>query len=348
MPVITLPDGSHRQFDQPITVMELAAAIGPGLAKATLAGEVDGVLRDASFRIEADARVRIITGKDEAGLEIIRHSTAHLLAQAVKRLYPQAQVTIGPVIEDGFYYDFSYPPGFTPEDLDRIATEMRRIAKDNLPVSREVMSRGEAVQYFSQMGEDYKAQIIAAIPEDQEISLYRQGEFIDLCRGPHAPETGRLGEFKLMRLAGAYWRGDSKNEMLQRIYGTAWANKKDLEAHLFRLEEAEKRDHRRLGKQLALFHFQEEAPGMVFWHDHGWRIYTVIQSYLRGLLRENGYKEVNTPQVVDISLWQKSGHCRQVHPEHVRNRVRKPHVCGQAHELPVPCADIQPGPGQLP
>jgi threonyl-tRNA synthetase len=308
MPVITLPDGSNRQFDQPITVMELAAAIGPGLAKATLAGEVDGVLRDASFRIEADARARIITGKDDAGLEIIRHSTAHLLAQAVKRLYPKAQVTIGPVIEDGFYYDFSYPSGFTPEDLDRIAAEMRRIAKDNLPISREVMSRGEAVQYFSQMGEDYKAQIIAAIPEDQEISLYRQGEFIDLCRGPHAPETGRLGEFKLMRLAGAYWRGDSKNEMLQRIYGTAWANKKDLEDHLYRLEEAEKRDHRRLGKQLALFHFQEEAPGMVFWHDHGWRIYTVIQSYLRGLLRENGYMEVNTPQVVDISLWQKSGH----------------------------------------
>ena len=308
MPVITLPDGSQRQFERATTVMELAAAIGPGLAKATLAGEVDGVIRDAGFSIDADASVRIITAKDAAGLEIIRHSTAHLLAQAVKRLYPQAQVTIGPVIEDGFYYDFSYPPGFTPEDLDRIAAEMRRIAKDNLPVSREIMSRGEAVQYFSQLGEAYKAQIIAAIPEGQEISLYRQGEFIDLCRGPHAPETGRLGEFKLMRLAGAYWRGDSKNEMLQRIYGTAWATRKDLEAHLHRLEEAEKRDHRRLGKQLGLFHFQEEAPGMVFWHDHGWRIYTVIQSYMRGLLQENGYKEVNTPQVVDISLWQKSGH----------------------------------------
>jgi len=308
MPVITLPDGSQRQFERATTVMELAAAIGPGLAKATLAGEVDGVLRDASFSIATDASVRIVTAKDAAGLEIIRHSTAHLLAQAVKRLYPNAQVTIGPVIEDGFYYDFSYAPGFTPEDLDRIAAEMRRIAKDNLPVSREVMSRGEAVQYFSQLGEAYKAQIIAAIPEGQEISLYRQGEFIDLCRGPHAPETGRLGEFKLMRLAGAYWRGDSKNEMLQRIYGTAWATRKDLEAHLHRLEEAEKRDHRRLGKQLGLFHFQEEAPGMVFWHDHGWRIYTVIQSYMRGLLQENGYKEVNTPQVVDISLWQKSGH----------------------------------------
>jgi len=308
MPVITLPDGSQRQFDRATTLMELAAAIGPGLAKATLAGEVNGVVRDASFSIDADASVRILTAKDAAGLEIIRHSTAHLLAQAVKRLYPTAQVTIGPVIEDGFYYDFSYPPGFTPEDLDRIAAEMRRIAKDNLPVSREVMSRGEAVQYFSQLGEAYKAQIIEAIPDGQEISLYRQGEFVDLCRGPHAPETGRLGEFKLMRLAGAYWRGDSKNEMLQRIYGTAWATRKDLEDHLHRLEEAEKRDHRRLGKQLGLFHFQEEAPGMVFWHDHGWRIYTVIQSYMRGLLRENGYKEVNTPQVVDIALWQKSGH----------------------------------------
>ncbi len=311
MPVITLPDGSQRKFDSATSVMEVAAAIGPGLAKATLAGEVNGVLRDASFCIDADATVRIITGTDTAGLEIIRHSTAHLLAQAVKRLYPQAQVTIGPVIEDGFYYDFSYPPGFTPEDLDHIANEMRRIVRDNLPVSREVMSRGEAVQYFSQLGEAYKAEIIEAIPGDQEISLYRQGEFIDLCRGPHAPETGRLGEFRLMRLAGAYWRGDSKNEMLQRIYGTAWATKRDLEAYLFRLEEAEKRDHRRLGKQLGLFHFQEEAPGMVFWHDHGWRIYTVIQSYMRGLLRENGYKEVNTPQVVDISLWQKSGHAEK-------------------------------------
>jgi threonyl-tRNA synthetase len=308
MPVITLPDGSQRQFDRPITVMEIAFAIGPGLAKATLAGEVNGILRDASFSIDGDATVRIITGKDAAGLDIIRHSTAHLLAQSVKRLYPTAQVTIGPVIEDGFYYDFSYPPGFTPEDLDRIAAEMRRIVKDNLPISREVMGRGEAVQYFSQIGEAYKAEIIGAIPDGQEISLYRQGEFVDLCRGPHAPETGRLGEFKLMRLAGAYWRGDSKNEMLQRIYGTAWATKKELEAHLYRLEEAEKRDHRRLGRQLQLFHFQEEAPGMVFWHDHGWRIYTAIQSYMRGMLREHGYKEVNTPQVVDISLWQKSGH----------------------------------------
>ncbi len=311
MPIITLPDGSQRSFDQPVSVLDVATNIGPGLAKATLAGEVDGKLRDARHVMDADASLRIITGKDTEGLEIIRHSTAHLLAQAVKRLYPEAQVTIGPVIENGFYYDFSYPPGFHEEDLDRIAVEMRRIAKDALPVSREIMGRGEAIQFFRQEGEEYKAKIIEDIPGDQEISLYRQGDFIDLCRGPHVPDTGRLGEFKLMRLAGAYWRGDSKNEMLQRIYGTAWANKKDLEDHLHRLEEAEKRDHRRLGKQLGLFHFQEEAPGMVFWHDHGWRIYTQIQAYMRGKLRSHGYKEVNTPEVVDISLWQKSGHAEK-------------------------------------
>jgi len=308
MPVITLPDGSQRSFDKDVTVMDVAADIGPGLAKATLAGEVDGVLRDASHAISADATLRIITNKDEEGLDIIRHSTAHLLAQAVKRLYPEAQVTIGPVIEDGFYYDFSYLPGFHPDDLDRIAAEMRRISADALPVTREVMSRGEAVQFFRQEGEEYKAKIIEDIPGDQEISLYRQGEFIDLCRGPHVPDTGRLGEFKLTRLAGAYWRGDSNNEMLQRIYGTAWANKKDLKNYLHRLEEAEKRDHRKLGRQLNLFHFQEEAPGMVFWHDSGWRIYTEIQSYMRETLRGHGYQEVNTPEVVDISLWQKSGH----------------------------------------
>ncbi len=311
MPIITLPDGSQRSFDQAVSVLDVAADIGPGLAKATLAGEVDGQLRDARHLIESDASLRIITAKDSEGLEIIRHSTAHLLAQAVKRLYPQAQVTIGPVIADGFYYDFSYPAGFSPEDLDRIAAEMRRIAKDALPVSRELMGRDEAIQFFRQQGEEYKAKIIEDIPADQQISLYRQGDFIDLCRGPHVPDTGRLGEFKLMRLAGAYWRGDSNNEMLQRIYGTAWANKKDLEEHLHRLEEAEKRDHRRLGKQLGLFHFQEEAPGMVFWHDHGWRIYTQIQSYMRGKLRTAGYQEVNTPEVVDISLWQKSGHAEK-------------------------------------
>jgi threonyl-tRNA synthetase len=308
MPAITLPDGSQRQFDQPVTVMDVAADIGPGLAKATLAGEVDGVLRDASHLIEADAELRIITGRDPEGLEIIRHSTAHLMAMAVERLYPESQCTIGPVIEDGFFYDFSHPPGFTPEDLDRIAEEMRRIAKDAVPVTREIWHRGEAIQFFKQEGENYKAEIIQDLPEDEDISLYRQGEWVDLCRGPHVPDTGRLGEFKLTKLAGAYWRGDSNNEMLQRIYGTAWANKKDLKAYLHRIEQAEKRDHRRLAKQLNLFHFQEEAPGMVFWHDNGWRIYTVVTNYIRETLRRHGYQEVNTPQVVDIKLWEKSGH----------------------------------------
>jgi len=311
MPAITLPDGSQRQFDQAVTVMNVAADIGPGLAKATLAGEVDGVLRDASYLIEDDVELRIITGRDPEGLEIIRHSTAHVMAQAVERLYPESQCTIGPVIEDGFFYDFSYPPGFTMEDLDRIAAEMRRIVKDATPVEREVWHRGEAIQYFLQEKESYKAEIIEGLPEDEDISLYRQGEWVDLCRGPHVPDTGRLGEFKLTKLAGAYWRGNSDNEMLQRIYGTAWANKKDLKAYLHRLAEAEKRDHRRLAKQLDLFHFQEEAPGMVFWHDRGWRIYTVVKNYIREQLRRHGYQEVNTPEVVDIKLWEKSGHAEK-------------------------------------
>jgi threonyl-tRNA synthetase len=308
MPAITLPDGSQRNFEQAVTVMDVAADIGPGLAKATLAGEVNGDLRDASHLIEDDAELRIITGRDPEGLEIIRHSTAHLMAQAVERLYPESQCTIGPVIEDGFFYDFSYPPGFTMEDLDRIGAEMRRIAQDALPVTREVWHRGEAIQFFKQENETYKAEIIEGLPEGEDISLYRQGEWVDLCRGPHVPDTGRLGEFKLTKLAGAYWRGDSNNEMLQRIYGTAWASKKDLKAYLHRMAEAEKRDHRRLAKQLDLFHFQEEAPGMVFWHDNGWRIYTLIEDYIRGRLRNNGYQEVNTPEVVDIKLWEKSGH----------------------------------------
>ena len=308
MPAITLPDGSQRHFDGPVTIMEVAADIGPGLAKAMLAGEVDGVLRDASHLIEEDGKLRIITGRDPEGLEIIRHSTAHLMAMAVERLYPESQCTIGPVIEDGFFYDFSYPPGFTPEDLDRIAAEMRRIVKDKLPVTREIWHRGEAIQFFRQEKEFYKAEIIEGLPEGEDISLYRQGEWIDLCRGPHVPDTGRLGEFKLTKLAGAYWRGDSKNEMLQRIYGTAWATKKELDEYLHRMAEAEKRDHRRLAKQLDLFHFQEEAPGMVFWHDNGWRVYTVITDYIRQALRQHGYMEVNTPEVVDIKLWEKSGH----------------------------------------
>ena len=311
MPAITLPDGSQKTFDHPVTVMDVAADIGPGLAKATLAGEVDGVLRDASHLIEEDAKLRIVTARDEEGLEVIRHSTAHLLAQAVERLFPECQVTIGPVIENGFYYDFSYPPGFTIEDLDRIAAEMRRIVKDALPVQREVWPRGQAIQFFRQEGEEYKAEIIEDLPEDEVISVYRQGDFVDLCRGPHVPDTGKLGHFCLTKLAGAYWRGDSRNEMLQRIYGTAWTSKKELKEYLTRLEEAEKRDHRKLGKQLNLFHFQEEAPGMVFWHDKGWRIYTEVENYVRQKLRKAGYLEVNTPEVVDIKLWEKSGHAEK-------------------------------------
>ncbi len=311
MPVITLPDGSQRQYDHAVSVLAVAADIGPGLAKATLAGEVDGQLVDASFELEHAAALRIITSRDEEGLDIIRHSTAHLLAQAVQGVFPEAQVTIGPVIDNGFYYDFAYKPGFTPEDLERIDSEMRRLIDAALPLKRVTMGRDEASQYFRDKGEEYKAQIIESIPEDQELSLYEQGEFTDLCRGPHVPNTSHLGHFKLTKLAGAYWRGDSNNEMLQRIYGTAWAAKKDLKTYLHNLAEAEKRDHRRIARQLDLFHFQEEAPGMVFWHDHGWIIYTQVKNYVRKRLRSAGYQEVNTPQIVDISLWQKSGHAEK-------------------------------------
>ena len=311
MPLITLPDGSQRKFEQAVTVFDVATDIGPGLAKATLAGEVDGQLVDASFEMADDATLRIITAKDEEGLEIIRHSTAHLLAMAVERVFPESQYTIGPVIENGFYYDFSYPDGFKPEDLDKIAAEMRRLIQDALPVTRSLMSRGEAVQFFRQKDEEYKAQIIESIPSDEPLSLYQQGEFVDLCRGPHVPNTSHLGHFKLTKLAGAYWRGDSNNEMLQRIYGTAWRTKKELNTYLHNLEEAEKRDHRRIARQLDLFHFQEEAPGMVFWHDHGWIIYTQVKNYIRQRLRKVGYQEVNTPQIVDISLWEKSGHAEK-------------------------------------
>ena len=311
MPLITLPDGSQRQFEQAVTVMDVASAIGPGLARATLAGEVDGRLVDASFTMTHDSTLRIITAKDEEGLEIIRHSTAHLLAQAVQRVFPQAQVTIGPVIENGFYYDFAYEPGFTPADLEIIDAEMHRIVEAALPLHRVVKSRGDAIEFFRQKGEEYKAQIIESIPVGEQLSLYEQGEFIDLCRGPHVPNTSHLGQFKLIKLAGAYWRGDSNKEMLQRIYGTAWISKKDLETYLHNLEEAEKRDHRRIGRQLDLFHFQEEAPGMVFWHDHGWIIYTQVKNYIRQRLRKAGYQEVNTPQIVDISLWEKSGHAEK-------------------------------------
>ena len=305
---ITLPDGSQKAFERPVTVSEVAESIGPGLARAALAGEVDGKLVDTAFTIDRDARLRIITSRDEEGVEILRHSTAHLMAQAVKRLFPETQVTIGPTVENGFYYDFARDEPFRPEDLDAIEQEMARIVEEDLEVSREIMDRDEAVVFFRDQGEEYKARIIADIPADEPISLYRQGDFIDLCRGPHVPSTGKLGAFKLTKLAGAYWRGDSSNEMLQRIYGTAWADKKQLRDFLARLEEAEKRDHRRLGRQLDLFHTQPEAPGMVFWHDHGWRIYLTIQDYIRTRLQAAGYTEVHTPEVIDRSLWEKSGH----------------------------------------
>ncbi len=308
MPLITLPDGSQRSFDRPITVRELAASIGPGLAKAALAGKVDGKLVDTSCLIAHDADVAIITDKDAEGLEVIRHSCAHLLAQAVKELFPDAQVTIGPVIEDGFYYDFSYKRPFTPEDLQAIEARMQEIATQDLPVSRALMPREKAVEFFRGMGEEYKAKIIEDIPAHEDLSLYSQGSFTDLCRGPHVPSTGKIKAFKLMKVAGAYWRGDSRNEMLQRIYGTAWADKKSLDAYLHRLEEAEKRDHRKIGKQLDLFHAQEEAPGMVFWHPNGWTIWQVVEQYMRLVFRDNGYQEIRTPQVMDRVLWEKSGH----------------------------------------
>lgn len=308
MPAITLPDGSVKHFDHPVSVMDVATDIGPGLARATLAGVVDDQVVDASYVLNEDARLSIVTGRDEAGLEVIRHSTAHLMAQAVKALFPEAQVTIGPVIQDGFFYDFAIDKTFTPEDLEAIEAKMKSLVKENIPVERSVMGRDDAVKFFHEMGEDYKAEIIESIPSDEDLSLYRQGDFIDLCRGPHVPSTGKLGYFKLMKVAGAYWRGDSNNVMLQRIYGTAWPDKKQLKAYLNRLIEAEKRDHRRIGKQLNLFHMQEEAPGMVFWHPKGWSIYQSVQQYMRDKQWKHGYQEINTPQVVDFSLWEKSGH----------------------------------------
>jgi threonyl-tRNA synthetase len=308
MPVVRLPDGSERKFEQPVTVAEVAASIGAGLARAALAGKVDGKLVDTSFLIEQDADLAIVTERDPEGLEVIRHSAAHLLAQAAKQLFPEAQVTIGPVIEDGFYYDFSYKRPFTPEDLAAIEARMAELAKRDLKVERRVVERAEAIRYFNDLGEHYKAQIIESIPGEQEVSLYSQGEFTDLCRGPHVPSTGKIKVFKLMKLAGAYWRGDSKNEMLQRVYGTAWARKEDQDAYLHRLEEAEKRDHRKLGKLLDLFHTQEEAPGMVFWHPNGWTVWQVVEQYMRRVFRDNGYQEIRTPQVMDRTLWERSGH----------------------------------------
>ncbi len=308
MPNIKLPDGSIRVFDKPVTVLEVAASIGAGLARAALAGKVDGQVVDVSHLMSADADLAIITDKDAAGVEVIRHSTAHLLAHAVKELFPEAQVTIGPVIDNGFYYDFAYSRPFTPEDLAAIEKKMAEVAKRDLPVTREVWARDDAVKFFLGLGEKYKAELIEAIPADQAVSLYRQGDFIDLCRGPHVPSTGKLKAFKLMKVAGAYWRGDAKNAMLQRIYGTAWAKKEDLEAHLFQIEEAERRDHRRLGRQLDLFHMQDEAPGMVFWHPNGWTVWQEIEQYMRRVYRENGYQEIRCPQIIDRTLWEKSGH----------------------------------------
>jgi threonyl-tRNA synthetase len=309
MPEITLPDGSKRAFDHPVSVADVAADIGPGLAKATLAGRVDGRLVDASTIIDQDAELAIVTDRDEDALELVRHDAAHVMAQAVQELYPDTQVTIGPAIEDGFYYDFSREEPFTPDDLKKIEDRMREIVGRNLPIQREVWNREEARKVFADMGEHYKVELIDAIPEDEQVSIYRQGDWFDVCRGPHLPSTGKLPKaFKLMKLAGAYWRGDSNNEMLQRIYGTAWRNKKELKAYLHRLEEAEKRDHRKIGKAQDLFHTQEEAPGMVFWHDKGWQIYLSVQEYIRQKLRENGYQEVHTPEIIDRSLWEKSGH----------------------------------------
>ena len=305
---ITLPDGSKRPFDHPVTVQDVAASIGAGLAKATLAGKVDGKLVDASYPIAQDASLEIVTEKSPEALEILRHSTAHLLAQAVQRLYPGAQVTIGPVIDNGFYYDFAYERPFMPDDLARIEEEMHKIVQEALPVTRSVKSRDDAVSFFRGIGEEYKAEIIESIPANEELSLYTQGEFTDLCRGPHVPNTGKLRAFKLMKVAGAYWRGDSNNAMLTRVYGTAWLNDKDLKAYLHQLEEAEKRDHRKIGKALDLFHQQEEAPGMVFWHPNGWAIWQAVEQYVRGVYRSSGYQEVRGPQIMDVSLWKKSGH----------------------------------------
>ena len=308
MPVITLPDGSKREFENPVSVIEVAADIGAGLARATLAGKIDEQLVDASYVIDRDVSLSLITDRDAEGLEIIRHSAAHLMAQAVKQLFPETQVTIGPVVDDGFYYDFARDESFTESDLVVIEKKMKELVKQDIPVERSVMSRDEAIRYFRDLGESYKAEIIESIPEDQDLSLYTQGEFTDLCRGPHVPSTGKIKAFKLMKLAGAYWRGDSNNEMLQRIYGTAWGDKKALKAYLHRLEEAEKRDHRKLGRQLDLFHSQEEAPGMIFWHDNGWVLYQEIEQYVRKLLRQHGYGEVRTPNLADRVLWEKSGH----------------------------------------
>ena len=308
MPIITLPDGTQKVFENPVTLQSVAASIGEGLANAAIAGQVNGELVDTSHLIDQDAEVSIITAKDDAGIEVLRHSCAHLMAQAVQQLFPKAQVTIGPTIEDGFYYDFAFERAFTPEDLAAIEKKMKDLAGAKQAVSRSLMSRDDAIAFFEENGEHYKVEILQSIPDGEDLSFYQQGEFVDLCRGPHVPDTGKIKAFKLTKVAGAYWRGDSKNEMLQRIYGTAWGDKKALKEYLFRLEEAEKRDHRKLGKRLDLFHTQEEAPGMVFWHPKGWQIWQTLERYIRQVQNNNGYQEIKTPQLVDMSLWEKSGH----------------------------------------
>ena len=308
MPIITLPDGTQKDFENPVTLQSVAASIGEGLASAAIAGQVNGELVDTSHFIDQDAEVSIITAKDDAGIEVLRHSCAHLMAQAVQQLFPKAQVTIGPTIEDGFYYDFAFERAFTPEDLAAIEKKMKDLAGAKQAVSRSLMSRDDAIAFFEEKGEHYKVEILQSIPDGEDLSFYHQGEFVDLCRGPHVPDTGKIKAFKLTKVAGAYWRGDSKNEMLQRIYGTAWGDKKALKEYLFRLEEAEKRDHRKLGKRLDLFHTQEEAPGMVFWHPKGWQIWQTLERYIRQVQNNNGYQEIKTPQLVDMSLWEKSGH----------------------------------------
>jgi threonyl-tRNA synthetase len=345
---ITLPDGSKRDFPGPVTVAEVAASIGAGLAKAALGGKVNGKVVDTSYLISVDSPLAIITAKDPEGLEVIRHSTAHLLAYAVKELFPDAQVTIGPVIENGFFYDFSYKRPFTPEDLTAIEKKMTELAARDEPVTRRVLPRDEAVAYFKEQGEHYKAEIIASIPANEDVSLYREGKFEDLCRGPHVPSTGKLKFFKLMKLAGAYWRGDHRNEMLQRIYGTAWATKDELQQHLLMLEEAEKRDHRKLGRELDLFHIDDHAPGLVFWHPKGWTVWQGVEQYMRKVYQDNGYQEVKGPQVIDKTLWEKNRPLGQVPRQHVHDGERKARVRTQADELSRPHPDLQAGHQKLP
>ncbi len=348
MPTITLPDGSQRSFDHPVSVAEVAASIGAGLAKATVAGKVNGQLVDASDIISSDATLQIITPKDEEGLEIIRHSCAHLVGHAVKQLYPTAKMVIGPVIDEGFYYDIAFERPFTPDDMAAIEQRMQQLIEKDYDVIKKVTPRAEVIEVFKARGEDYKLRLVEDMPNEQAMGLYYHEEYVDMCRGPHVPNTRFLKSFKLTKLSGAYWRGDAKNEQLQRVYGTAWADKKQLAAYIQRIEEAEKRDHRKIGKRLGLFHTQEEAPGMVFWHPNGWTLYQVLEQYMRKVQRDNGYLEIKTPQVVDRSLWEKSGHWANYADNMFTTAVGKPRLRHQADELPLPRAGVQSGPEELP